>query len=77
MKYMYILRIHYIYIYIYIYLYLFSWKFKIVGTISWQDEWLKEKPLLVSWLAIMYQKKEKIHIWLKVDKNGLISSLKD
>ena len=28
------------------------------------------------WLAIMYQKR-KTHIWLKVDKNGLISSLKD
>ena len=28
------------------------------------------------WLAIMYQKR-KTHIWLKVDKNGIISSLKD
>ena len=32
----------------------------------------------MGWLAIMYQeRKRKTHIWLKVDKNSLISSLKD
>ena len=50
---------------------------------SWNtmDKGFKKERLikrLIGWLAIMYQeRKSKTHIWLKVDKNGLISSLKD
>ena len=45
------------------------------------DKGFKKERLikrLIGWLAIMYQeRKRKTHMWLKVDKNGLISSLKD
>ena len=50
---------------------------------SWNtmDKGFKKERLLkdsMGWLAIMYQeRKRKTHIWLKVDKNCLISSLKD
>ena len=50
---------------------------------SWNtmDKGFKKERLikrLIGWLAIMYQeRKRKTHMWLKVDKNGLISSLKD
>ena len=50
---------------------------------SWNtmDKGFKKERLikrLIGWLAIMYQeRKSKTHMWLKVDKNGLISSLKD